>query len=112
MFQNNGNEIDDFIEECVKELLQKNKVTVITAINGTMYKSFLVWDPRELIYRYRGEISKRYECDPFHRYICMEVIVEHMRHSIGIALIDNGPNSLCPIIEQVDRIHNSDEFEL
>ena len=110
MFDNSNSDINKFIDKCVDVMLETGKVVVLSATNIKKCKSTLLWDQRELLYRYTGEISKQDKCDPIHKSICMEIMCRHMRETIGIGLMDNGPNSLCPVIMEVDKIYDSSDF--
>ena len=109
MFDTSNKDFNAFINKCVGILLENNEVAVWSSLGSKKYKSVLMWDPRELIYRYKGELSKGNKCNILHKSICMEIMVRHMRESIGIALLDNGPNSACPIIMSADEIRDPDD---
>lgn len=107
-----ANNINDFIYACVNALLETDKVTIVSKYRKRTYKSTLIWDPNELIYRFKGELSKQINCNAIHRSICRAVMINHMRQILGIKLIDNGPNSACPVIMNIDQIVGLDGIEV
>lgn len=100
-YQQNDSNISSYIFACARALAAKKYVTVKTPRGNRNLITRIHWDSGELVYRFRGELSKQKQCDPEHRTICSNIMTLHLSHTLGVVLCDNGPHSACPLLVKI-----------